>query len=237
MATLTESIEAVRARLIDPARASGSVRTMEQADLARAVSMAVARYSKDRPRVVVASFSGSASHYYDISTNGTAWVRGFSVVQKVDYPAPTLSDDDEPNWLDQRDYEVYLSATDTEYWYFPVHEPGTADTVRVWYTAPHIHTSTKDTIYANDLEPVRDLACHFACEMLATRASGSRDTSIAADSVNQRDRQLRYTQEAKAWLEKYRLGIGVPIDGSPTGQSTTWFIPSERQRREGWLLH
>lgn len=237
MATRTESIEAVRARLLDPGRASGGAKSMEQADIGRAVDMAVGKYSKDRPRQLVASFSGSASHYYDMPTNLASWVRGFSVVQKVDCPAPTLSKNGEPNWLDRRDFEVYLSATDTEYLYFPVHQPGTADTVRVWYTTPHTHSDSTDTVYTSDLEAVRDLAASFACEMLATRASGSRDSGIGADSVNYRDAQLRYTQEAKAWLEKYRSSIGLPADGSPPAASTVWYIPSERQRREGWLLH
>ena len=210
---------------------------MEPADLGRAVDMAVARYSKDRPRKVLSSFTGSASHYYDMATNMSSWVRGFSVIEKIDYPAPDLTGDEEPDWREGRDFEVYLSATDTEYLYFPVHEPGTAETVRVWYSAPHTHTDSTDTVYAGDIEAVRDLATSFVCEMLATRAAGSRDSGISADSVNYRDSQLRYTQEAKAWLEKYRLGLGLPADGSAPGVSTVWFIPSERQRRDKWLLH
>jgi hypothetical protein len=199
--------------------------------------MAVSRYSKDRPRSVTASFSGSASHYYPIETYLPNWVRGFSVIQTVDYPASLLSDNSEPHWLDWRDYEVYQTATDTEYVYFPVHTPGTAETVRVYHSTLHIHNDDTDTVYAGDLEAVRDLAASVACEMLATRVAGSRDSSIGADSVNYRDGQLRYTQEAKAWLEKYKSALGLPLDGSPKSAGIIVAMPSERRRREGYLFH
>ncbi len=234
MSTRTESIEAVRARLIDPGRVGGA-KTMEPADVGRAIDTAVTRYSKDRPRELITGFSGSASHYYDMPTNLPSWVRGFSVIVAVDYPAGTLSG--QPQWMAQRDWEIYANATDTEYVYFPVYAPGTAETVRVTYTAPHSHTDSADTVYAGDLEAVRDLGASIVCEMLATRSAGLRDSGISADSVNYRDAQLRYTQEAKAWFEKYRVAMGFPLDGSPKAAGIVTSYPSERDTRAGYLFH
>jgi hypothetical protein len=236
MSSRTESIEAVRARIIDPGR-TGGAKTMETADVGRAVDNAVSRYSKDRPRELITSFTGSASHYYDMPTNLPAWIRGFSAIIGVDYPAASLSDNEQPQWLAGRDWEVYASATDVEYLYFPVHTPGTAETVRINYTAPHSHTDSTDTIYAGDLEAVRDLGASIVCEMLATRASGMSHSGISADSVNYRDAQLRYTQEAKAWYEKYRVQMGFPSDGSSKACGIVLSYPSERANREGYILH
>ncbi len=237
MSTRTESIEAVRARLLDPGRSSGGTKTLELNDLGRAIDAAVKRYSKDRPRHFVASITGAGTRYYAVSSNLSSWVRGSSVVEKVNYPADTISEDENPQWLDDRDYEIYLDATDTEYLYFPVHEPSATETIRCHYTAPHTHTDATDTIFANDLEAMRDLAAGIACEMLATRASGSTDSTIGADSVNYRDKQMRYRQEADAWTARYREQMGLPKDGSPAASAVVWEWQSERAERQSWLLH
>jgi hypothetical protein len=233
MSSRTESIESIRARIIDPGRAGGN-KTMETADVGRALDNAVSRYSKDRPRELVASFSGSVSHYYDMSTNLPSWVRGFSVLNAVEYPVGTANVDHQ--WLDSRDYEIYASATDTDYVYFPVHTPGTAETIRARYSAPHTHTDSTDTVYSEDLEAVRDLGASIVCEMLATRASGMTNSGINADSVNYRDAQLRYTQEAKAWYEKYKIHMGFPSEG-PRAVGIVLSYPSESTNRTGYILH
>lgn len=236
MATRTESIEAVRARLVDPGRGGGA-KTMELADIGLALDSAVARYSKDKPRKLIVSFSGSGARYYSVASYLPGWIRGFSEIVAVEYPAVSISDDEEPQWLDPRDWEIYSSATDTEYLYFPIHTPGTTETVRVVFTARHTHTDDSDTVYEQDLEAVRDLAASIACEMLATRASGFGSSGIAADSVNYRDSQLRYSQQAKAWLEKYKRHMGIPVDGSAKAAGIVLEYPSERSRRESYLMH
>ena len=235
--TRTASIAAVKARHLDPSRNTGGTRLVDDMDVGRAVDRAVDTYGRHRPRTIVASVTGNGTHYYVVSTQLTSWVRGFSAITAVDYPAKAISANTQPYWLSDRDFEIYLDATDTEYLYLPVHAPASTETMRVHYTAPHTHTDATDTIFQEDLEAVRDLAAGVLCEMLATRASGSSDSTIAADSVNYRDKQLRYNQEAKAWREMYYRHLGLPIDGGVSAASVTWEWKTERASRQAYLFH
>ncbi len=237
MSTRTESIAAVKSRFLDPSRTTGGTRLVDDMDVGRAVDMAVSRYSKQKSRIFAVFVTGNGTHYYAISSNLPGWVRGFSVIENVSFPAEAISENDQPQWLDTRDYEIYTDATDTEYLYLPVHAPRATEVMRVWHTAPHTHNDATDSIFVQDLEAVRDLATSILCEMLATRASGSSDSTIGADSINYRDKQMRYRQEADAWMVKYREHMGLPKDGSPAASAVVWEWRSERAERQSWLFH
>jgi hypothetical protein len=75
--------------------------------------------------------------------------------------------------------------------------------------------------------------------MLATRAAGSSDSTIGADSVNYRDAQLRYKQQAEAWMQSYSDRMGQAMDGTPAGASANanWNSRNLNVFGRDWLTH
>jgi hypothetical protein len=184
------------------------------------IAQAVSHYTGDRPRVVVADVDGDGSAYYPLTGADAVladWADGSSRVVSIDYPAGTVASGGSPNWLDSDlDWTFYRDA-DLAYLRFLAVSPSTGRTARVTYTAPHVHSDEQDTVPAGDLDALCDLAAHYGCQALATKMAASSDSLIAADSTNYRDGQLRFKQQADAWLASYRTRLGLPATGAGSG--------------------
>lgn len=215
MSAPATTIAAVRYRLIDidatnPLLADGTT-------LQAAIDAAVSKYSQDRPRTVVEDETGNSSGYYVLVGTGavlSSWSDGFSQIQSIEYPAAAVGVDYVPGYLDRQDDwdDSYQDATKT-YLRLKSIMPSASETVRVTYTAPHTHTTITDTVKTADKEALYDLAAHYGCLALGTKMAGSSDSTISADSVNYRDSQLRYKQQAEAWLASYNRRMGISDDG------------------------
>lgn len=203
--------------------------------LDEAISQAVDRYSRDRPREIVEDETGAGSGYFVLVGAGAvlaSWVDGFSEILSIDYPAGAISATYAPTWLSlDDDVRYYRDATKT-YLYLPNAQPSASETVRITYTARHTHTEVTDTIPTGDLDPLCDLAAHYACLYLATRAAGTSDSTIAADGVNYRDAQLRWKQQAAEWLARYQTALNLSETGDVAGASANadW----DQRLESGW---
>jgi hypothetical protein len=191
--------------------------------LDNAISAAVAKYQTDRPRLVTADVTGNGTPYYVLVGTGAllaSWSDQFSVIERIEYPAEAVGADYVPTYLSRQDdwHEEYRDASKT-YLRLRTVSPSASETLRITYTAPHTHTSVTDTVPAADLEALYDLAAHYACLELGTKMAGSSDSVISADSVNYRDSQLRYRQQAQEWLASYnrRMGIAAGEAGGSGG--------------------
>ncbi len=238
MGALTNTIAAVR-RLIKDTDAT--IQYLADAEVTEAVNAALRRYNRDRPRVLVEDITGDGGRYYLLSSSLTDWVRGFSTVLQVDYDVGTrITSDEDPELLEPIEWEIYLSATDTEYLYLVDYAPSASEDVRVWYTTPHDHSDSADTVYAEDVDPLRWLAAAVSCEILATRASATSDTTINADSVSYQSKQRQYSEEAGKWAKMYYDHVGAPADGGPAPAAgvADWDRGSFRSGRRGdYLTH
>lgn len=242
MSAPTTTIDKVRRRLVDLSETNplaGDYTVLDEA-----ISAAITRFSQDQPREVVVDMAGAGTDYYPLtggSSVAASWVDGSSSVQSIDYPAGAVANGYTPTWLDpDNDWTTYKNATLT-YLRFRNAAPAVGETARLTYTAPHTHTSVTDTVPAQDLDALCDLAAYYACLALATKASGSQDSVIAADSTNYRDAQLRYKQQAEGWLKSYgdRMGISVGEDGktAPAGASATADWNRSNTGGGSWLTH
>lgn len=237
MAAPTTTTDKVRRRLVDLSTTNplaGDYTVLEEA-----ITAAVTRFSQDRPRDVVVDVAGSGSEYYPLtggSSVATSWVDGSSRIASIDYPAAAVAAGYTPTWLDpDLDWTIYRSATVT-YLRFRSTSPASGETARVTYTAPHTHTSVTDTVPAPDLDALCDLAAHYACLALATKAAASQDSVIAADSTNYRDSQLRFNQQAESWLKSYEDRMGIK-DGGVAGASATGDWNRSNTVGQPWLTH
>lgn len=198
--------------------------------LEAAISAAVAHYSNDRPRSdLVEDVTGTGSQYYALTGASpvlTAWADGFSRVVSIDYPAGAVAVGYTPTWLDpDLDWRYYRNETALYLW-LPGSTPSATQTLRITYTAMHVHSTTVDTVPAGDLEALYDLGAHYLCQMLATKAAGNQDSLIAADSTNYRDAQLRFSQQAKAWLDSYNRRLGLASGVAPASATADWSRPT-----------
>lgn len=198
--------------------------------LEEAITAAVSHYADDRPRDdVVEDVAGNGTGYYALTGASpvlASWTDGFSRVTGIDFPAGAVASGYTPTWLDpDLDWRTYRDET-ALYLYLPNHAPALTETLRITYTARHTHTAATDTVPAGDYDAVCDLAAHYACLMLATKAAGNQDSVIAADATNYRDAQLRYKQQAEAWLKSYERRLGITDGIAPASAVADWTRPS-----------
>jgi hypothetical protein len=89
-------------------------------------------YSKHRPRDVVREIAGDGSYDYALS-NLKAWVKGFSIIKQIEYPANQR----DPEYIDEDDFIIIEKATG-QFLRFLKDSPSVAEIIRVIHTALHI---------------------------------------------------------------------------------------------------
>jgi hypothetical protein len=211
MAAPQDTIDKVRRRLVDLSATNPLAGDPDVID--EAIASAVSRYTTDRPRELTADVTGAGSEYYPLTGDDAvlaSWSDGVSQITAIDYPAKPVSAGYAPTWLDKTfDWTTYRDGAGVTYLRFLTVTPLATETARVTYTAPHIHSTALDTIPSGDLDAVCDLAASYACQALATKMAASQDSLISADSTNYRDGQLRFSQQAKGWLDSYKARLGI----------------------------
>lgn len=123
----------------------------ELADLRRQrlIKAALERYSADAPDEYVETEVGDGGRYYKLV--GTApvlsnWVRGFSQVLAIEYPAASVASDETPVYLEPEDWDDGFETDGDVYLYLPRHTPAATESFRVRYTAPYDWTAGTVTV-------------------------------------------------------------------------------------------
>jgi hypothetical protein len=174
------------------------------------IQEAVKIYSKHRPREVVKDITGAATYDYAIATNLTSWVKGFSFIKSLEYPA----DERIPVYLNEgidEDFFIY-EKTDGQYLRFTKTSPPATEKIRVTHTAPHLLTDNplaQNTIPQNDEDALCDLAASLCSGALASYYAQTSDATIGADSVNYRTKSQEYAARAKAQKQIYLDHLGL----------------------------
>jgi len=175
----------------------------------KAIQMALKRYSKDRPLVVVEDVDGDGGFDYDVA-DLASWSDGFSVIQTVEYPVD--DDSPEPNRLQDDAWTIYQTP-DGIFLRFIENTPSAAEDFRLVYTALHGFTGGEDsidsTVKAFDEEAVQALAAAVFCELLASYYAQTADSTISADSVDHSSRAREYAARARAYRGLYFEHLGI----------------------------
>lgn len=103
----------------------------------RLIKAALEHYSQDRPYEVIADVTGDGGKYYDIATELTEWIEGFSRIKAIEYPAATIASDETPLYLDNGDWDDDYWQGGTRYLWLPNHAPAATESMRIRYTAPY----------------------------------------------------------------------------------------------------
>lgn len=193
------------------------------------IAEAVARYSRDKPRLVVADVAGGASFNLSLPSSpaDAAWEKGFSSMQSVEYPY--ASTNQTPRLLDRRSWTI-LDTPSGQVLRFLTNTPQSGETVRLTYTVRHTLSASLNTIPDAHADAVTSLAASFYAKALAAIFAASREPSLAADSVDYRSKAAEYTRLADKLEADYKEALGVGGDDggggsvAPAGATSNWDV-------------
>lgn len=187
---------------------------IQSADLNRLISRAIDIYSSAFPREIIIDKTGDGSTYeWDVPDD---WEYGFSQITRLEYPAGR-SDERTLEDIDEDDYLVIRTATDTYKWRLLYLTPSSGETVRFTYIVRHSVTETSTTIPNEaDEDKIVSLAASFAFRAIAAYYAHTIEATQSADTVEHKDRTEKFSALADKYEEMSGLsfilkeGIGGP---------------------------
>lgn len=171
-------------------------------DYDRIISAALSRYSKHKPALKVADIVGNGSHDYDLPAG---WSDEFSDIRTIEYPLGNVP----ASSIDSDEFELYQTPTAKKIRLIN-DTPSAAESFRVTFTVPR----TASTVPDGDADAFTWLAASLCCEELANAYAQSGDSTMAADSVDYKDKSYRFAQRAKRLMQLYKEHLGLKDDDS-----------------------
>ncbi len=172
----------------------------------RAIEMAAARFSKDRPREVTEDIDGDGTYSYDLPD---LWVAGFSHIISIEYPAGYQA----PIFVDEADFGIYDDG-DSKYLRFWGMTPGSGNTIRVKFTTTWTVTTAASTIEGKDAGPIANLAASICLRQLANYYAHTTKPSLDVDVIDYTRKSVEVTMLADALENVYRDYLGIPRIGA-----------------------
>lgn len=176
----------------------------------RAITAAVLRYSSDKPQTKVQDVSPESSQVLPLPA---AWEAGFSVLLELEHPIGDIP----PTFLKQDRFGLYQDPAATKIKLIDGVAVA-ANNMRASFTIKHLVDAVADTIPLQHREPVACWAAASLCDQLAAFYSSGTDSTIQADSVEQRSKAQEYSARARTLRKRYLDEIGVEDKkGAPAG--------------------
>lgn len=180
----------------------------------RAIAAAVERYSKDRPLEAVEDLTPASANLLPLPA---AWVVDFSALRQLEYPIGNVP----PTHISRERTSFYRSPAALQILLQDAVNVAAAN-VRATYTVKHQLDGAHDTIPLGDRVPVCCWAAASLCDQLATFYSSDTDSTIQADSVQQRSKAQEYAARAKTLYQRYLDELGIdPKRSEPAGAFVT----------------
>lgn len=193
----------------DLVREGGSIIKPDARD--RALFIAVERLSKDKPRTVKVDISTDGTTYnYPIATHITDWVRGFSWIKSIEFPAGYQN----PTYLEPEDYTVYEDADEAQYIKFSAITPASGYTMRIEYTIPWSVSADSSTIEDKDSYAISCLAGSICLRELAAHFAQTSEPSLDIDVIDYARKPIEYNTLADTLENIYRDHLGIPRIGA-----------------------
>lgn len=198
---------------------------LDDADKILAIGMAMKRYSKHKPRIVVEDETGDGGFDYAIS-DLASWADDFSVIRAVEYP---VDDDDEtPDILQDDIWGIYEKPAG-KVLRFLEDKPTASESFRVTYTALHTCTDSACSVSAYDEEALQALCAAFFLDMLSTYYAQSQDSTIDADSVDHSSKAREYGARAARYRKVYCEHMGIQ-----EGKAGPASVTRDQDKKASW---
>lgn len=167
--------------------------------------------SPDRKPVDIA---GDASRNYALPV---AFVRGYSIIRRVEFIDASKTDDDPPVFLRKGDdwfnYEDPTKATSPvnlqQRLRLKLTTPAAGDTLRLTLTTPWVLLPTSTIVNTTEAQALSAKTLELAFEALAARFTQTTDPTIDADAVDYGGAPDRFLLLARDWRNIYRHLTGL----------------------------
>lgn len=169
-------------------------------DIDKAVGLALQRYSQDRPQAKVQDVTPTTTTVLPLPA---AWETGFSEISALEYPIG----ENPPSYIPTDRYCLYQDPSAITI--RVIDGVDVTKSVRVGYGIAHVVSATVDTIPLKHREAVSCWAAACLCGQLASWYSSGSDSTIQADSVQQRSKAQEYAARALSLRKQYENEIGV----------------------------
>jgi hypothetical protein len=169
---------------------------------------AVAKFSVDRPYEDVVDLTGEDAKLLTAPPN---WEDEWSVIRSIVYPY----EDEDSDVLQADAYgieRIPVAGTPTPKIRFRSVEPSSAETVRCWFTRPHVCTAASCTLSLQQGTAVAYLAAHLVEKKKASFYNGLSERGIGTDLVDY-GRATEARSLARMHLETYSQLAGVSDTG------------------------
>lgn len=167
----------------------------------RAITAAVLRYSSDKPKKKVQDLTPESAQVLPLPA---AWEADFSQLLDLEHPIGDVP----PTFLNQETYGIYEGPASNK-----IHlldgVTVAANSVRASFTIKHVVDAVTDTIPLQHREPVACWAAALLCDQLASFYSSGVDSTIQADSVEQRSKAQEYSARARTYRKRYQDELGI----------------------------
>lgn len=191
---------------------------LTQDDYTNAITAALARYSKGKPRILVRDLPGTASHDLALPVE---WSPDFSAVRSLEYPIGNVPADilQSDCWaLYQSPTSIVIRLTDLA--------PANTESVRCTFTVLH----TEATLPVVDQDAVAELAASNCLYQLSAAAGNNMDSTIQADSVDYQSKTDQYRRLAADLRKKALTSLGLDDDNVTPPASVVAAPPPRRSR-------
>lgn len=168
-----------------------------------AITAALAKYSEDRPRAVVVDVTSPGGQRIDLPAGFTADSR----LVAVEYPIGQIPASELP----LSDISIYAAPTVRQI-ELPL-QVDLGDELRITYTGDHLVDDTDDTVPLRHRQAVASLAASFLCVQLASYYATEGEPTIAADTVDYKNKSDRFRALGKDLAAGYGRIVGsAPSD-------------------------
>lgn len=198
------SLSTLRPRVVNQVRDGSGL--LESADFDELLQAAAERYSRARPRLIVADVAGDGGHDYDLPAS---WEDGWSELRSVEYPAGARN----PVLVDRLDWTIYDAPAGPQLRLL-ADSPQAGETIRLTFTGLHTIEEAATTVPAADHQALVYLGAMLACEQLSSHYSNTGDTSVMADSVDHSSKARDYAARAKRFRELANELVPLPKEGT-----------------------
>ena len=214
----------LRAKVIATVR-DDSQKLVNPDDYDRAINAALRKYSLHRPDYATTDIAGNGTHDLALPTG---WVDGYSMISSAEYPIGQVPSE----LLANDEVDIYRSPTALKIRLRDV-APAAAESVRLTFTIQRSAATVPD----NDIDAVAWLSAALCCEDLANAFAQSTDSSIAADSVDYRDKSQKFASRAKRLMQLYKEHLGLKDNDTVTPASVVSDIDVGYPGGGGRLTH
>lgn len=225
--TITDAVAMVRRSLYDTA-ADTSERLMQDVDITAYVNAAEARYSVDRPLVMVEDVNADGTEFSDLPAS---WDADFSTLRYIEHPVGETP----PSIRDARIYSVWNTPSGSSLAWLDSWYPSDGDTVRYAFTVPRSFAAdaADTTIPDRHFAAVCDLAVHYAAAAIAAKYASTHEPVLGADTASYRTKQQEWDTVSRRALDRYRAALTNM--STPASGRINWDLRGSTG--DNWLTH